>query len=127
MASRKVGDRTSDNPKERSYLTYMTLANSRVWMRVRARLVKGVKVNHGRSHLNDLSCSFCKGPMEESQEHLEECLGCEYERRKISMRNWRGQLIFWRRMTARINDKTRGVGVAAVAGGRVNADERVVE
>ena len=73
MASRKVGDRTSVNPKNRTYLTYMTLANSRVWMRVRARLVKGVKVNHRRSHLNDLSCSFCKGPMEESQEHLEEC------------------------------------------------------
>ena len=55
--------------------------------------------------------------MEESQEHLEECPGCEFERRKISMRNWKGRLIFWRRMTARINDKTRGVGVAAVAGG----------
>ena len=102
----------------------MTLANSRVWMRVRARLVK---VNHRRSHLNDLSCSFSKGPMEESQEHLEQCPGCEFERRKISMRNWRGQLIFWRRMTARITDKNREKGVAAVTWGRVNEEERVVE
>ena len=97
-------------------------------MRVRARLIKGVKVNHRRSHLNDLSCSFCKGPMEESQEHLEEeCPGCEFERRKLPMKNWRGQLTFWRRMTARINNKDKGKGVDAVAGGRVNEEERVVE
>ena len=68
LASQKVEDRTSDN----TYLSYMTLPNSRVWMRVRARMTKGVKMNHKNSHLNDLSCSFCKGPMEESQEHLEE-------------------------------------------------------
>ena len=74
MASRKVGDRTSD----KTYLSYMTLANSKVWMSVRARLTKGVKMNHKRSHLKDLSCSICKGLMEESQEHLEEeCPGCE--------------------------------------------------
>ena len=79
MASRKVGDRASDNPKDNTYLSYMNLANSRIWMRVRARLTKGVKVNHKRSHLKDLSFSFCKGPMEESQEHLEEeCPGCEF-------------------------------------------------
>ena len=29
MASRKVGDRTSNNPKDRTYLMYMTQANSR--------------------------------------------------------------------------------------------------
>ena len=58
MASRKVGDRTSDNRKDNTYLTYMTLANSRVWMRVRARLTKGVKVNHKRCHPIDLSFSF---------------------------------------------------------------------
>ena len=46
MASRKVGDRTSYNPKDNTYLSYMTLPNSRVWMRVRARLTKGVKMNH---------------------------------------------------------------------------------
>ena len=72
MASRKVGDRTSDNPKDRTYLKYMTLANSRVWMRVRARLVKGVKMKHRRSYLNDLSCRFRNEIVEETQEHLEE-------------------------------------------------------
>ena len=95
-------------------------------MRVRARLTKGVKVNHKRSHLKDLSCSFCKRPMEESQEHLEEeCPGREFERMKLPMKNWRGQLTFWRRMTARIdNNKKKGKGVA---GGRVNKEGRVVE
>ena len=99
-------------------------------MRVRARMTKGVKMNHKSSHLNDLSCSFCKGPMEESQEHLEEeCPGCEFERRKLTMKTWRGKLIFWKRMTARINEKNKkkGKGTAAVAGGRVNGEDRVVE
>ena len=77
LASQKVGDKTSDNPKDNTYLSYMTLPNSRVWMRVRARMTKGVKMNLKSSHLNDLSCSFCKGPMEESQEHLEEDCPCD--------------------------------------------------
>ena len=87
-------------------------------------------MNHKNSHLNDLSCSFCKGPMEESQEHLEEeCPGCQFERRKLNMETWRGKLIFWKRMTGRINEKNKkkGKGIAAVAGGRVNGEDRVVE
>ena len=130
LASQKVGDRTRDNPKDNTYLSYMTLPNSRVWMRVRARMTTGVKMNHMNSHLNDLSCSFCKGPMEESQEHLkEECSGCKFEKGELSMKTWRGRLIFWRRMTARINekDKKKGKGTAAVAFGCVNGKDRVVE
>mgnify|MGYP001364769821 FL=1 len=72
MASTKVGDRVSDDPRDNTYMTYMTLNSSRLWMRVRARMVKGIKMNHKSSHLDNLSCSFCNGPMEESQGHLEE-------------------------------------------------------
>ena len=57
LASQKVRDRVSDDPKDNTYLSYMTLPNSRVWMRVRARMTKGVKMNHKSSHLDDLSCS----------------------------------------------------------------------
>ena len=99
-------------------------------MRVRARMTKGVKMNHKSSHLNDLSCSFCKGPMEESQEHLEEeCPGSEFERRKLNMKTMREKLTFWRRMTAMINkkNKKKGKGSAAVARGRINGEDRVVE
>ena len=79
FASTKVGDRVSDDPKDNTYITYMTLPNSRLWMRVRARMIKGVKMNHKSFHINDLSCSFCQGSMEESQEHLEEdCPGCNF-------------------------------------------------
>ena len=87
-------------------------------------------MNHKSSHLKDLSCSFCKGPMEESQEHLEEeCPGCEFERRKLPMKNWRGRLTFWRRMTTRINNinKKKGKVVAAVTRGRVDGEDRSVE
>ena len=64
-ASTKVGDRVSDDPKDNTYKTYTTLNNSRLWMRVRARMMKGVKMNHKSSNRKDLSCSFCNGPMEE--------------------------------------------------------------
>jgi hypothetical protein len=68
--------------------------------------VKGVKMNHKSSHRNDLSCSFCNGPMEESQEHLEEeCTGCDFERRTLKMNTMRGRQTFWRRMKAKIEEK----------------------
>ena len=100
-------------------------------MRVRARMMKGVKMNYKNSHLNNLSCSFCNRPMEESQEHLEEdCPGCDFERRNLKMHTWRGRLIFWRRMKAKIDERSKkatGMGMAAVARGRVNGEDRVVE
>ena len=101
-------------------------------MRVRSRMMKGVKMNHKKSHLNNLSCSFCNGRMEELQDHLEEdCPGCDFERRNLKMPTLRGRQIFWRRMKAKKEKKSKkkkGVGVAAaVAGGRVNGEDRAVE
>ena len=46
------------------------------------------------------------------------------------MHTWRGRLIFWRRMKAMIEEKSKkkkGRGMAAVARGRVNGEDRVVE
>ena len=100
-ASRKVGDRATADPEDRKYLTYMTLPNSRMWMRVRARSTKGVKVNNKRSFTN-LLCRFCDNGAEETQEHLKVCTGCEYERRGKKMSEWTGKVIFWRRVTAKI-------------------------
>ena len=65
-----MGDRISENPRDRTYMTYMTLANSRVWMRMRARSIKGVKVNNKRSYANNLTCRFCKEATDKTQEHL---------------------------------------------------------
>ena len=96
-----------ENLKDREYLTYMTLPDSRIWMRARARSIKGVKVNTKRSH-NNLSCRFCEDNMEESQEHLEVCRGCDFERRKLKMSKWKGKVAFWRRMTTKMNDWGRG-------------------
>ena len=106
--SSKVGDRASDDPKENSYMTYMTLNDCRLWMRVKARMMKAMKMNHKSSHRGDLSCSFCKGPLEESQEHLEEeCTGCDFERRTLKMHTLRGRQIFLRRMQAKIEEKRK--------------------
>ena len=106
-ASRKVGDRATADPEHRAYLSYMTLPNSRIWMRVRARSIKGVKVNNKRSFSN-LSCRFCDDDTEETQEHLEECRGCDFERRSLKMTGWWGKVIFWRRMTAKISAWGKG-------------------
>ena len=106
-ASRKVGDRATENPSDREYLTYMTLPDSRIWMRVRARSIKGVKVNTKRSHAN-LSCRFCEDNVDESQEHLEVCRGGEFERRKLKMSKRKSKVTFWRRMTTKMNDWGRG-------------------
>ena len=46
------------------------------------------------------------------------------------MHTWRGRLIFWRRMKAMIDEKSKkkkGEGMAAVARGCVNGEDRVVE
>ena len=44
-ASAKVGDRWSEDTMDNTYLKYMSLPNSRIWMRLRARSIRGVKVN----------------------------------------------------------------------------------
>ena len=50
QTSIKVGDIWSENPMDNTYLKYMSLPNSRIWMRYRARSIKGVKVNNKRSY-----------------------------------------------------------------------------
>ena len=102
-ASRKVGDRATEDPDDRTYLSCITLPNSRIRMRVRARSIKGVRVNNKRS-FNNLSCRFCDDNTEESQEHLEVCSGCDFEKRALKMTKWKGKVIFWRRMTIKIRD-----------------------
>ena len=59
LNSKKVGDRLTDNPMDNAYMTYISLPNSRIWMRYRARSIAGVKVNNKRS-VSDLKCRFCK-------------------------------------------------------------------
>ena len=126
QASRKVGDRATEDPEDRRYLNYMILPDSRIWMRVRARSIKGVKVNNKRSFTN-LTCRFCDDETEESQEHLEECRGCEHERRSLNMTKCKDKVTFWRRMTTKITDWGRGERLtAAVAGGHISMEARVV-
>ena len=80
--SKKVEDRWTANPMDNNYMRYMSLPNSRIWMRYRVRSMAGVKVNNKRS-FTDLSCRFCRDNTQESQEHLEECSGSVFERRML--------------------------------------------
>ena len=97
VASKKVGDRLTDNPNDNSYLEMMPLHLSRIWIRYRGRMCKGVKYNNKRS-FKDLQCRFCTSGREENQEHLEECEGTEFERRWLRMSERSDLVKFWSRM-----------------------------
>ena len=71
--------------------------------------VAGVKGNF-RHSWDDLACRYCDLGDDESQEHLEMCGGTEFERRGLELRNWRDQLLFWRRMTVKIAAVTKKKG-----------------
>ena len=60
-------------------------------------MCKGVKLNNKRSY-KDLQCRFCKSGEEESQEHLEECGGTEFERRGLKLSVRSDMVKFWSRM-----------------------------
>ena len=92
----------SDNKDLREYMKVLSLADARVWMRVRARGVKGVKMNC-KSSFTDLSCRHCGSETQESQEHLEVCMATGYERRGLDMSTNVGLLAFWRRMSVKLN------------------------
>ena len=102
--SRKVGDRLTDNPKDNTYLSEMSLLRSRIWIRHRARMIKGVKYNIKRSY-KDLSCRFCNTGGEETQEHLEVCVGCEFERRGLQLSVRSDKVKFWFRMEKKLQEK----------------------
>ena len=70
--SRKVGDRLTDNPKDNTYLTEMSY--------------------------KDFSCRFCNTGEEETQEHLEVCVGCEFERRALQLSVRNDRVKFWLRI-----------------------------
>ena len=113
---KKVADRLSPNPADSNYLASLPLSSSRVWLRYRARAIKGVKYNTKTSNLDNLTCRFCRTGDTETQEHLELCDGNENERRKLSQnfhQNWAQLLTFWSRMSIKLakHDKDKDENV----------------
>ena len=103
--SKKVGNRLTDNEQDNTYLSNMSLIRCRTWIRHRARMIKGVKYNMKRSY-KDLKCRFCNNGDDETQEHLEECGGCNFERRGLDMSVRNDIVKFWLRMEKKIVEKT---------------------
>ena len=56
--SKKVSDRLTDNPQDNTYIQCLSLPQTRIWIRYRARSIAGVKANFKQSH-RVLSCRFC--------------------------------------------------------------------
>ena len=109
LASVKVADRVTANGEDNSYIHCLTLPESRIWIRYRARCISGVKVNFKQSH-RDLKCRFCSSGSNESQEHLEKCAGTAFERRglrRLESGFWRDVLLFWRRMSVKLTVKQK--------------------
>ena len=102
--SKKVGNRLTDNEHDNTYLANMSLIRCRTWIRHRARMIKGVKYNMKRSY-KDLKCRFCMNGDDETQEHLEVCGGCVFERRGLDMSVRSDIVKFWLRMEKKIVEK----------------------
>ena len=102
--SRKVRDRLSDDRETFEYLKEMPLKEARIWMRYRARAIKGVKDNCRASH-DDLKCNQCNEQATETQEHLETCSGYDRERRGLNLENMRDKLKFWLSVIAKLESR----------------------
>ena len=102
LSFKKVADRVSDDPSDNNYLGRMGLTHSRIWIRYRARAVKGVKANHKRSWKNNLECRFCDNKILETQEHLEECGGLSWERRGLKLDTVGGKINFFKRVEKKL-------------------------
>ena len=46
---------------------------------------------------------------QETQEHIEECTGCEFERKGLDIENRKDKLKLWARMTAKLENRNRGM------------------
>ena len=98
----KVADRVPDDPSDNNYLDRMGLTHSRIWIRYRARAIKGIKANHKRSWTNNLECRFCDSGILETQEHLEACGGLSWERRGLKMDTVGGKINFFKRVEKKL-------------------------
>ena len=108
LNSSKVADRVTDNAEDNSYINCLSLPLCRVWIRFRARAIKGVKINFKNSFKDNLNCRLCTANVHETQEHLQMCEGTAYERRGLrglEVGYWRDVLLFWRRMIVKISGK----------------------
>ena len=105
-----MADRVTENEEDNKYLGKLTLPMSRIWIRYRARAIKGVKVNFKSSFREYLRCRLCTANKNESQEHLEKCEGTAFERRGLrglEVGHWRDVLLFWRRMRVKMATVTQ--------------------
>jgi len=102
LSFKKVADRVSENSSDNNYLDRMGLTHSRVWIRYRARAIKGIKANHKRSWKNDLDCRFCDDKIFETHEHLGECRGLSWERRNLRMDTEGGKINFFKRVEKKL-------------------------
>ena len=69
-----------------------------------------VKMNQkGNRTPESLTCRFCTNNLPETQEHLEICDGTKFERRGVRVSEVMGRVIFWRRMTQKMTQKTATV------------------
>ena len=82
----------------------MSLLRSRIWISHRVRMIKGVKYNINRSY-KDPSCRFCQSGEEDTQEHLEVCVGCDFEKRGLKMSVRSDTVKFWLRMEKKLQEK----------------------
>ena len=84
----------------------MNVRNARLWIRIRSRMIKGVKKNRSSAHRDDMTCRCCDSGEDETQEHLEVCAGTGNKQRgPEDWEKWQTRVMFWKRMTKKLAER----------------------
>ena len=97
--TRKVKDRWQEDSKDRHYMSYINLRKARQWVRIRSRMIRGVKKIWSSAYKENMECRCCDSGAKETQEHLEECAGTANKRRGLE--DWKKlqtRVMFWKRI-----------------------------
>ena len=93
--------KNEDLRTEQDYMKEKAMDNARMAFRIRAKMVKTIKMNFKNMYRNNLKCEECDAEEEETQEHVLECPGWVEERRGLDLLTMRGKVEFFKRILMR--------------------------
>ena len=86
---------------EQEYMNETAMDTARMAFRIRAKMVKNIKINFKNFYKDDLKCTECDMDEEESQEHMLQCPGWREERGDLDVSTIRGKGEFFVRAMKR--------------------------
>ena len=86
---------------KQDYMEWKGVERARMAFRLRARMVKGVKMNYKSMHRNNLNCEECDMNEQETQEHIMVCPGWAGERGSLDVMTSEDRVEFFVRVMKR--------------------------